>query len=155
MITRTEREAMRIRHSGHLSLVITSATIGNTMNIRMFRGGTYQRSARTPNPFASAAASTAAPATASCTATPTDLKNVISSSDCLPGLSPLTISPISASISANVELRQILPVGAKFGIIRSPASSKQASENQLQCDLRVLLSWYRLPVFLGRMCRRL
>ena len=58
----------------------------------------YAISTTMPNPFASASVRTAAPATASCTATPTDLKNVISSSDWRPGLSPLTISPISASI---------------------------------------------------------
>ena len=46
-------------------------------------GGTssYAISTIVPNAWASASASTAAPATASCTATPTDLKNVISSSD--------------------------------------------------------------------------
>ena len=67
-----------------------------------------------PKPFSSASDRTTEAATASCTATPTDLKKVISSSDCRPCLSPLMISPISAWISA-------------FGMIRSPASTKQSS----------------------------
>ena len=41
-LTRTARRATRIPRSGRLSPVTTSATIGNTTNIRTCRGGTYR-----------------------------------------------------------------------------------------------------------------
>jgi hypothetical protein len=58
--------------------------------------GSHYSATSVPKPSRRAASSTAPAAATSCTATPTDLKRVISSDDARPGLRPATISPSSA-----------------------------------------------------------